>query len=193
LGVLSAGTHTVYVKYLKDGSVYNGEDTCGIHVRFGGSDITPWVGIQSYYYLQDVSGASYNFESSGDSSWPYWSNNRFVSNSAALTRVYYRCNGFDHMYLDVYCFGESTYDFGLIGTVDGANFSTTNATDSTNVLLSTSGSPYTVFTADLGVLPAGFHSVCVKYKKDGSVDDGTDCLYINPRINGSAPDAPAAG
>ena len=193
LGVLSEGTHTVYVKYLKDGSEYSGEDTCGIHVRFGGSAITGWIGIESYFYLNDVSGASYNFESSGDSDWPYWSTNRYVPSSAALTRVYYRCNGFDNIYLDVFCYGESTWDFGLVGTLNGANFSTTNATDSTDVLLSTSGSPYQVFTLDFGKLPAGWYSVCVKYKKDGDTDDGTDCLYINPRINGTAPDAPAAG
>ena len=193
LGVLSAGTHTVYVKYLKDYSEYSGEDTCGIHVRFGGSAITGWIGVESYFYLNDVNGANYNFESSGDSDWPYWSTNRFVPNSAALTRVYYECNGFDHIYLDVFCYGESTWDFGLVGTLDGSNFSTTNVTDTTDVLLSTSGSPYQVFTLDFGVLPAGWYSVCVKYKKDGDTDDGTDCLYINPRINGTAPDAPAAG
>lgn len=193
LGVLASGTYTVYVKYLKDSSGHSGQDTCGIHVRFGGSSITGWISLASSFYLNSVANASYGFESSGDSSWPYWSTNRFVSNSAALTSVRYKCNGFDHMYLDVFCFGESSYDFGLIGTVDGGNFSTTNSIDTTNVLLSTKGSPYTLFTADLGILPAGYHSICVKYRKDGSVDDGTDCLYINPRINGTAPDSPAAG
>lgn len=193
LGVLASGTYTVYIKYIKDSSHSLNQDTCGIHVRFGGTSITGWINLSSYYWVDTVPDASYGFVSTGDSEWPYWSDNKQISNSAALARVYFRCNGFDNIYLDVYCDGESSYDFGLIGTLNGANFSVTNTTDTANVQLSTSGKQRTVYTVNFGLLSAGMYSVCVKYRKDGSVNTGMDSLYIKPRINGSAPSAPVTG
>ncbi len=193
LGVLASGTYTVYIKYIKDSSGSLNQDTCGIHVRFGGTSTTGWINLSSYYWIDTVPDASYGFVSTGDSAWPYWSDNKQISNSAALARVYFRCNGFDNIYLDVYCDGESSYDFGLIGALNGANFSVTNTTDTANVQLSTKGQQRTVYTVNFGLLSAGMHSVCVKYRKDGSVNTGMDCLYINPRINGTASGVPAAG
>lgn len=196
LGVLSEGTHTIYIKYRKDGDSYSGEDICAFHVRFNGSAITGWLSLSSYAYLGEptVSGASYGFFENGDSVWQYQSRNTAVSNSAAVGRIYIRANGFDPVYVDAYSFGESTYDYCILGTMDGPALSTSNTSDSSNVALTTSGYQMQVRTYSCGVLSAGWHYIYIKYRKDGSVDSATgDVGYFNVRFTSTNPGGPAAG
>lgn len=196
LGVLSEGTHTIYIKYRKDGDSYSGEDICAFHVRFNGSAITGWLSLSSYAYLGEptVSGASYGFFENGDSVWQYQSRNTAVSNSAAVGRIYIRANGFDPVYVDAYSFGESTYDYCILGTMDGPALSTSNTSDSSNVALTTSGYQMQVRTYSCGVLSAGWHYIYIKYRKDGSVDSATgDVGYFNVRFTSTSPGGPAAG
>lgn len=195
LGVLSSGTHTLYIKYLKNDSEYSGSDVCGFVVRFGGDSITPFYSIDSYDYLATatVSGASYGFADLSSTPWRYYSLNIGVASSAAVARIGIRANGFDNVYIDGYSFGESTFDYGIVGTIGGSALGTTYTADTTDVAFTTSGQQETVVTYNAGVLSAGWHYFYVKYRKDDSVDGATDTFYVNVRYDSTVPDVPAAG
>jgi hypothetical protein len=69
----------------------------------------------------------------------YRSTNRGQNNTAAVSKITVNCNGTDTLYLDCVNYGESTYDFGILSTLD-ATLSTTNAIDRSNVQKNFSGS-----------------------------------------------------
>lgn len=196
LGVLSAGTHTLYVKYLKDGSQHNEQDLCGFYIRFGGNSVASFPSIYSHHYLGEptVNGATYGFFDNSDTVWQYQSRNSGVANSASVGRIYIRTNGFDPVYVDAYSFGESNFDYCILGIMDGPALSTNNTSDSSNVALATNGYQMQVRTYSCGVLPAGWHYIYIKYRKDGSVDSDTgDLGYFNVRFTSADPGSPPIG
>lgn len=196
LGVLSAGTHTLYIKYLKDGSQHNEQDLCGFYVRFGGNSVASFPSIYSHHYLGEptVNGATYGFFDNSDTVWQYQSRNSGVANSASVGRIYIRTNGFDPVYVDAYSFGESNFDYCILGIMDGPALSTNNTSDSSNVALTTNGYQMQVRTYSCGVLPAGWHYIYIKYRKDGSVDSATgDLGYFNVRFTSADPGSPPVG
>jgi hypothetical protein len=61
------------------------------------------------------------------------SQNDGIASTAAVSVINVTTNGTDHLYVDGYSDGESNYDYGLLGTLDGAAFTTSNTADTTNV------------------------------------------------------------
>ena len=126
------------------------------------------------YTVSTAQGASYGFSANSNNF--YESQNKAVSNSAAVCRV--------QLTLPVRClitfsyinFAESTYDFGLFGNVDVA-LSTGNTADS-NVKLNLSGQQSADAKTLTYEIESGSHFIDIKYKKDSSVDSDNDSLQF---------------
>ena len=130
------------------------------------------------YSVSAVSGAAYSFAL--NSSGYYESQNKGVQDSYAVCKVNFNCEG-KTMYLDCINFGESTFDFGLVGNVDTA-LSLSTTVDST-VIKNFSGSQSAdVQSVYVGAYPSGSHYLYVKYKKDSSVDQNNDSLQFKVRF-----------
>ena len=154
---------TIYVKYIKDGSQNSGNDTLQFKVRLEYIDPNAPSGS---FTVESVSGASYGFALNGD----YYENqNKQQDGTAALCKVIINNPlGQDVVF---YCnqSSENGYDYGLLSNV-GSTLATNNTADSSGVkqsCKSKSGS----FTVNYGVIEG---TIYVKYRKDGSVSNGTD-------------------
>lgn len=143
--------------------------------------------VSSYSITKTAAGASYGFEE--DNSWMV-SQNDGMTSTAAISVINITANGTDHLYVDGYSDGENNFDYGLLGTLDGAAFTTSNTADTTDVKQSFKGKAGQLITVDYGIPAAGNHTIQAKYIKDGSQNTNTDSFYYKVRFNGSAPTPP---
>jgi hypothetical protein len=146
-------------------------------------DITVWEvmpGPQSTFTVESVTGASHGFALNANGY--YESQNKGKDNTAALCKVVINASGDDNLYLDCINYAESRYDYGILSTLDKP-LSTSSTADSSNVFKSFNNlqSP-DVQTVDYGVIPAGEHSIYVKYIKDTSQASGNDSLQFKVRF-----------
>lgn len=133
----------------------------------------------SSYSVATASGASYGFNKSGEY---YVSANKGVSNSAAVCVLTIAVKGSWTASLDCISYGESNYDYGIIGAKN-ATLSTSNTADSSNVLKSFKGlSSASVQNVSLGTLKDETAKFYIKYRKDGSVNSGNDTLQFKVNL-----------
>ena len=194
LGVLSAGTHTIYVKYLKDTSQHTNDDVCAFAIDFNRTS-ADWYAMPpatSSYTFTNV--GSYPWYATGDTDyWQYGSYMGLPHSCASVGYITVTCNGTDHLYIDGFSGGEVGWDYGLVGTLNGAAFSTGNSVDTTDVACNFKSYSYgSIVTIDYGIPAAGTYTIYVKYRKDDSVSNYEDVFFINVRFNGSAPTSPPA-
>lgn len=134
--------------------------------------------IDPTYSVSAVSGAQYGF--TVNSAGYYQSNNAGVDSSYAICRIDFNTQG-KTMYLDCINFGESTYDYGLIGAV-GVELTLSSSADS-NVLKSFNNShsldPVTVTVGNYGSEDKFLY---VKYIKDSSVSNQPDSIQFKVRF-----------
>lgn len=120
-----------------------------------------------------IAGVTYGF--AYNTSGYYVSQNKGVNNSFSICRLYFEVSG-GSVTVQLACinYAESNYDFGIISTVD-KTLLRSSSVDTSNVLksfkgLGTSSSvQYVSFT-----VPVGSHFVEIKYRKDGSGNNGND-------------------
>lgn len=121
--------------------------------------------------VSTISGASYGFILS---SGYYVSQNKGVHNSYAICRLnFHVINGSVSIQLACINYAESSWDFGIISTVDNI-LSRSNTADSTNVLKTFKGSSSTSVQYVTFTVPEGDHFIEIKYRKDGSGHSGND-------------------
>lgn len=126
--------------------------------------------------VEAVEGATYGFELNDDGY--YESTNNGVNNSYSLCKVSFYSNGMSNMKLNCINSGESSYDFGILSTVDNT-LKASSTVDSSNVFKSFKGASSTsVQTVDFGVVAFGYHFIYVKYRKDSSSSSGNDSLQF---------------
>lgn len=173
-GVPSKGSHYIYVKFIKDQSTSNNNDSLRFRVRFSSGTEA------SSYSVVSVTGASYGFILNNNGY--YESTNQGIDSSYAMCRVNISSNGTDNVYFDCINFGENNWDYGLLSEVNCV-LAHSNEADSSNVHHSfKSTSQSSVQTVNYGVLPAGNHYVYVKYLKDGSQSSNNDTLQFKVRF-----------
>ena len=134
-------------------------------------------GFVSY---EPVDGAGYGFVVNADSYLE--SNNKGIHNSAALIKVnFYATAGSVVKFEGVYS-GEEQYDYGIFGPLDSYLLTEYIDYDS-----STEDQYYFYtynlysgeqFTVSYDITTTGYHYIYVKYQKDGSAEDGDDCLQF---------------
>ena len=190
-GVLSAGTHTIYIKYFKDGSQHSNGDYCQFAVRLNSTAFAAPSAPTSSYYVGSYNTDTYHFNHY-DTGW-YVSTNTFQPSTYSYGLIGIQANGVDPLYIDCYCCGEARYDYGILSNLDTALVHS-NAADTANVKQSFQNlSTYTVHTVDYGIPTAGSHTITVKYIKDHSQDDPEDTFKFLVRYNGSQSSPPSAG
>lgn len=181
-GTLSSGTYTFYVKFIKDSSQSSNNDSLKFKIRFAGSGSSSGGSSTSpTWKVIPISGVTYGF--SLNSSGYYESQNAGVDSSYAMCMVYVENASGYHMYVDCINYAESTFDYGLLSTLDADMFSEDNTADSTGVMKSFSDSQSaSVQTVDYGVLTSDSTYIWVKYRKDGSVNNNNDSLQFTVRL-----------
>lgn len=130
----------------------------------------------SDFEVVSVDGASYGF-AMNDNGY-YESLNKRIQNSYALCRVNLSLSSAKTVRFNCISNGESSYDFGILSNID-TTLTLSNATDTANVKKSFSGIPSTSVQPVLYDMPAGNHFIYLKYRKDGSGDNGNDPLQFN--------------
>lgn len=135
---------------------------------------------ESSWSVSDISGATYKFAL--NSNGYYESNNKGVSNSAAVCRVNIHAAKACTVTFKCINYAESNYDFGLLGTLDKAQ-DTGYSDTSTNVAKSFKGSSSSsVQTYSYTNVAAGDHFIDVKYRKDSSQSFDNDSLQFTVEI-----------
>ena len=130
-----------------------------------------------------VPDAKYGFEL--NSAGYYVSKNYHIQNSAALCKVIFNVSTETQVRLDCINSGESNYDYGIISQIDKTLTTSTNDdgnTGTTNVLKNFKGSSSTKVQAVTLTVPAGEHFIYIKYRKDGSSDNGNDTLQFKVNL-----------
>ena len=154
---------TIYIKYIKDSSQNSGNDTLQFKVRFEYIDPNAPEGS---FTVESVSGASYGFALNGG----YYENqNKQQDGSAALCKVIINNPLGQNVIFNCNQSSENGYDYGLLSTV-GATFKTDSTADSSGVKQSCKNMSGN-FTVSYGAIEG---TIYVKYRKDGSVSNGTD-------------------
>ena len=170
---IEEGEHFIDVKYRKDGSVNNNNDTLQFTVEI------QEIGKESTYVVEAVEGASYGF--SLNSNGYYESTNKGVDGSLSLCRVKLNLINTSNIVFTCINYAESNYDYGVLGKLDTALNTTTN-TDSTyeksfKGLSQSSPQTYT-YTS----VAKGERFIDVKYVKDGSQSSDNDSFQFKIEI-----------
>ena len=111
----------------------------------------------------------------------YESNNKKKANSWALCKITINAPQAFTLTIPYISSGESNYDYGIFGQLDTelANSSTDDgATNSAKVKLNCKGQPSTAVKQVSYDIPVGEHFIEIKYRKDGSGDQGNDSLQF---------------
>lgn len=130
------------------------------------------------YSVSSVDGATYGFTLNSDGY--YESNNQGVNSSTALCKIVFNLSAEKQVTIDAITYGESNYDYGLLGAVDQV-LDTTSTVDSGifwNGKGKSSADPYQVTYT----IPAGEHFVYAKYIKDSSADKNKDSLQFKVNL-----------
>lgn len=111
----------------------------------------------------------------------YESNNKGKANSWALCKITINTPLAFTLTIPYISSGENSYDYGIFGQLDAelANNTTDDgATGSTKVKLNCKGQASTAVKQVSYDIPAGEHFIEIKYRKDGSGDQGNDSLQF---------------
>lgn len=175
--IIEEGEHFIDVKFIKDNSNSNNNDTLQFTVKIQeieDKDISSWtVGVRD--------GATYGFSLNSDGY--YESTNKGIDDSAALCRVQIHLVKKSNIIFNCINFAEDNYDFGILGRINQALLTNSNIDDSSVYEKSFKGSSqsdvqtYTYFSS-----PAGDYFIDVKYRKDGSANKYNDSFQFKIEI-----------
>ncbi len=130
-------------------------------------------------YVEDIEGVTYGFTLNANGY--YESTNQKKANSYSLCKVVFSCSSESTAQFECISSGESSYDFGILSKLDTA-LALSNAEDAATLYeanfkgkASASPQPTVSYT-----IPGDGqeHFVYVKYRKDGSGDNGNDSLQF---------------
>ena len=126
------------------------------------------------YYVEDVSGASYNFTKASDG---YWTRtNQGITSSASVCKVVFDMVADGTITFNCINYAEGNYDYGIIGALDtdlstgysSSEYNTTSVQKHFRGSQSASVQTYSMTVTE------GEHYVWVKYVKDSSQDSNDD-------------------
>lgn len=170
---IEEGEHFIDVKYRKDGSVNNNNDTLQFTVEI------QEIGKESTYTVEAVYGASYGFSLNPNGY--YESTNKGVDNSASVCRVRLNLVSNSNIIFTCINYAESNFDFGILGKVNNGlladNIVDTTYEKSFKGLSQSSPQTYT-YTS----VAKGERFIDVKYVKDGSQSSGNDSFQFKIEI-----------
>lgn len=145
-----------------------------------GTDITSQLvphsmGTVTSAFTGTVDGASYGFVWSASTGY-YISTNNGVDNSAAVCRVTLNLPVRCLLTIEYVNYAENNYDYGIFGNVD-TSLDTTYSEDSSYYKSCKGESDQNAKTLTYEIT-FGQHFIDIKFRKDGSVNNGNDALYF---------------
>lgn len=171
---VAEGEHFIDVKFIKDGSNSNNNDTLQFTVEIQEIDSS-----KSTYTVEAVYGASYGF--SLNSNGYYESTNKGVHNSASVCRVKLNLVSNSNIIFTCINYAESNFDFGILGKVNEGlladNIVDTTYEKSFKGLSQSSPQTYTYTSVAMGE-----RFIDVKYVKDGSQSENNDSFQFKVEI-----------
>ncbi len=158
------------------------EDSVTITVNVSG-DYSKTLTCEVYYVapmeytVEAIDGVTYGFTLNSNEY--YESTNKKISSSYSLCKLVFNTTELNNcLKLECINSGEGSYDFGILSNID-TTLSLNNNIDSTNVYNSFSGkSSTTPVTITYPEATVGEHFIYIKYRKDGSGDNGNDSLQF---------------
>lgn len=140
---------------------------------------------------ETISTVSYGFKLNANGY--YESTNKGISNSAAVCKINFNFEQETTVTFDIINSGESGSDYGIIGKVD-KELAGKNLVDNSSLCAWTGRNKSSTNVVKVNcTVPAGKHFIYMKYRKDGSVDQGNDSLqfkFANPEIFPGDPTRP---
>lgn len=150
------------------------------------SQLVEHAGEQPTSSITTPAGASYGFAYSSSTGY-YVSQNKGVSRSAAVCKVDFELPVRCLITIQYINYAEATYDFGVFGNIDtplsndyyaaGSGGATITDTDYKLACNTSTYNTSSVQTITYEV-PAGSHSIYIKYSKDDATDDNNDTLQF---------------
>ena len=163
---------------------YSAVDSLSIHIDVDGKDIScdmnvtvKYLDTDLYLEYEVVHVSGYQFTEKADGYWK--SGNENVHNSYSLCKIVFRTSA-QTLYLDCYNSGELNYDYGIVSNIDCTLQSGSNSDSGDNVKRSFHGFAGNE-TLEFSVNDADEHFIYCKYRKDGSVNSGSDCFKFKVR------------
>lgn len=155
------------------------DSSAEISVKDNGVDVTSKLvdapsGDQ--YSVTQKSGATYGFQQNYDSNCRegWWqSTNKAKASSASVATVSFNVAKTTAVTVRCICYAESTYDYFLVGPMDGS-LNTNASADSNAVFTTKNNSSTNEQTYTFNNVAAGSHSFDVKYFKDSYTDSNWD-------------------
>ena len=139
------------------------------------SQLVSHMPTNTYTVTTQKSGASYGFPLNSNTGY-YTSNNNGKSNSAAVCTVNFSFETSCLVTISYINYAEATYDYGIFSQVDGS-LSTTYTADSGAYHTCSASSDNTSAVQTLTyTIPAGNHTIDIKYRKDQATDSYNDNL-----------------
>ena len=139
------------------------------------SQLVGSVPSNTYTVTTQKSGASYGFPLNNNTGY-YTSNNNGVSNSAAVCTVNFNFETSCLVTISYINYAEATYDYGIFSQIDGS-LGTTYSADSGAYHTCSANADNTANVQTLTyTIPAGNHSIDIKYRKDQYTDSNNDNL-----------------
>ncbi len=113
----------------------------------------------------------------------YVSQNQGIGDSYAMVKITFTANAGDTITFEAICDGEGGYDFGLFGNLDDTALPEgVDDYDSTGYYYSFGDTYEYSATITYNIDTTGEHFIYIKYRKDGSVNNGDDCLKFKCSI-----------
>ena len=172
---IEEGEHFIDVKYRKDGSVNNNNDTFQFTVEIQEIDSSK----KSTYTVEEVYGAHYGF--SLNSNGYYESTNKGIDNSASVCRVQLNLVNNSNIIFTCINYAESNFDFGILGKVNNGLL-TDSSEDSTYEKSFKGLSQSSPQTYTYSLVEKGDRFIDVKYRKDSSQSAGNDSFQFKIEI-----------
>lgn len=164
----------------------NNEDDI-ITVTDNGVDVTNKLvdgPSEDIYEVNQKSGASYGFQQNYDDNCrPNWwqSTNKAKASSASVSTVEFTVTETTNVIISCICYAESTYDYFLIGPLDG-DLSTSASADSNAVFNTKNSNSQNIQTYTFNNVAPGTHSFDVKYFKDSYTDSNWDSAQFTVQM-----------
>lgn len=173
--ILTEGEHFIDVKFIKDYSNSNNNDTLQFTVEIQEKDSIK----KSTYTVETVNEASFGF--SLNSNGYYESSNKGVDNSASVCRVRFDLVSNSNIVFTCINYAEINYDFGILGKLD-IGLNTTSGIDGVHEKIFKGSSQSETQTYTYNSVEAGNHFIDVKYIKDSSNSDYNDSFQFKIEI-----------
>lgn len=139
------------------------------------SQLVSHMPTNTYTVTTQKSGASYGFPLNSTTGY-YTSNNNGHSNSAAVCTVNFNFETSCLVTISYINYAEATYDYGIFSQIDGSLGTTYTADLGAYHTCSASSDNTSAVQTLTYTIPAGTHTIDIKYRKDQATDSNNDNL-----------------